>query len=95
MAQNAVVVTGRFSYSGDDAGLVMATTREARLRTGESREEFARTVNRRAKRPLQLGAGSIEAYETGYAQPVADVWMIILAVGGMDVAGILTRWLYG
>jgi hypothetical protein len=95
MAQADNVVHGRFRLDADDAGLVMASMREARLRTGKTREEFAQAINGRSGRPLALGAGSIEAYEVGFAQPVADVLLIALGLGGMDLRAVLTRWLYG
>lgn len=89
------VVHGRFRFDADDAGLVMATMREARLRTGKTREEFAQAVNAKSGRPLQLGAASIESYETGYALPVADVFLITLALAGLDLPSLLSRFLYG
>lgn len=97
MAQaDKVVVTRRFRLEGGDAGLVMASMREARLRTGKTRAEFAQAINRKSSsRPLQLGEGSIESYEVGYAMPVADVFLAALDMGGLDLRHVLTRFVYG
>lgn len=94
MTQAENVVHGRFRLDGDAAGLVMATMREARLRSLMTREEFAQAINRKSGRPLDLGEGSVLAYEVGYAQPVADVLLIAVALGGLDLALILQRFVY-
>lgn len=95
MAQAENVVHGRFRLDADDAGLVMAAIREARIRSGMTRAEFAGAINRANGRRVALGAGSVEAYEMGGALPVADVLLVALSLGGLDVRHVLRRWLYG
>lgn len=96
MTAERKVVHGRFRLDACDSGLVMASMRTARLRTGKTRAEFAAEINRKSRsRPLELGAGSIESYETGFAVPVADVLLIALAIGGLDLWPLMQSFVYG
>ncbi|HKA10004.1 MAG TPA: hypothetical protein VKI99_05990 [Candidatus Dormibacteraeota bacterium] len=81
------------SESCSEEALIMQVMREARRRTGMSRAEFARAIQRRSTSPLPIRDSSIRAYEEGIAVPVTNVWHHALALAGVDSRAFLERWL--
>jgi len=81
------------SESCSEEALIMQVMREARRRTGMSRADFARAIQRRSTHPLPIREGSIRAYEEGIAVPVTNVWHHALALAGLDSRVFLERWL--
>ena len=81
------------SESCSEEALIMQVMREARRRTGMSRADFARAIQRRSTGPLPIREGSIRAYEEGIAVPVTNVWHHALALAGLDSRAFLERWL--
>lgn len=81
------------SESCSEEALIMQVMREARRRTGLSRADFARAIQRRSTSPLPIREGSIRAYEEGIAVPVTNVWHHALALAGVDSRAFLERWL--
>jgi len=81
------------SESCSEEALIMQVMREARRRTGMSRADFARAIQRRSTYPLPIREGSIRAYEEGIAVPVTNVWHHALALAGLDSRAFLERWL--
>ena len=71
----------------------MQVMREARRRTGMSRAQFARAIQRRSTSPLPIRESSIRAYEEGIAVPVTNVWHHALALAGLESRPFLERWL--
>ena len=83
------------SESCTEEALIMQVMREARRRTGMSRAEFARAIQRRSTSPLPIRESSIRAYEEGIAVPVTNVWHHALALAGLESRPFLERWLDG
>ena len=81
------------SESCSEEALIMQVMREARRRTGMSRADFARAIQRRSTHPLPIREGSIRAYEEGIAVPVTNVWHHALALAGVESRTFLERWL--
>lgn len=81
------------SESCSEEALIMQVMREARRRTGMSRADFARAIQRRSGNSLPIREGSIRAYEEGIAVPVTNVWHHALALAGVESRAFLERWL--
>ncbi|HKA48475.1 MAG TPA: hypothetical protein VKK19_02660 [Candidatus Dormibacteraeota bacterium] len=81
------------SESCTEEALIMQVMREARRRTGMSRAQFARAIQRRSTSPLPIRESSIRAYEEGIAVPVTNVWHHAMALAGVDSRAFLERWL--
>lgn len=81
------------SETCSEEALIMQAMREARRRTGMSRAEFARAIQRRSTSPLPIRESSIRAYEDGIAVPVTNVWHHALALAGVESRPFLERWL--
>src|SRR5262249_30176833 len=87
------ILRARFSRGDRIEDLIAQVMGEARRRTGMNRAQFAHAINRTVDRNAGLLDTIIEAYEDGAAIPVADVYHGALALAGLDVRDLLTRFL--
>lgn len=84
MQADNVVVHGRFALDQSEGALFMLVMREARRRTGMTPAQFGAV--------LGVGPGAVEAYETGFAMPVVNVWYRALKAAGVDSRPFFERW---
>jgi len=87
------ILRAKFSRGDRIEDLIAQVMGEARRRTGMNRAQFARAINQTVDQNPGLRDTSIEAYEDGAAIPIADVYHGALALAGLDVRDLLTRFL--
>jgi len=87
------ILRAKFSRGDRIEDLIAQVMGEARRRTGMNRAQFARAINQTVDRNPGLLDTSIEAYEDGAAIPIADVYHGALALAGVNVRDLLSRFI--